>query len=166
MVANMKTILPIIAFFVFAQISYAQKATIESHPNFVEISKQLQTLITETSKKQATYFSTHGKYFQGVIIPVAECDGATGKVAEVTKKPTDQAVSWEQFDPALYKSTTALLFNTQINTYRTPSGQGWGLAARLKYNDVSWIYTHAEGAGTSIANLDKWEVFIPYRITK
>lgn len=75
--------------------------------------------------RQNTYFTNHGRYWQGIKTFVPDGEADTDPTPDLTLKPHDQAESWQAAGFHLDLPTT-LPCGFQINTYNNGAdGKGW-----------------------------------------
>lgn len=79
-------------------------------------------LASHVADRQAAYLATNGRYFQGIRThsPVP-ADGA-GAAPDPSRKPTDQAESWQDAGFALPAAMPAAL---AVHVYDGPKGKGY-----------------------------------------
>jgi len=123
----------------------------EDHPEFAKLDALAKSLIASVGKKQADYFAVHKKYFQGLEMPTAECDGfAEHKVSE-SLKPTDQGESWADFDSKVFGKDKTLPFKISLDIYKAPDHTwGWLLTCFYTYQSKTWLFVHDEGGKAPI----------------
>lgn len=95
--------------------------------------------------RQATYFASHKKYFQGLFthltIPI---DGADGAADNVLVKPTDQAETWGDFVtlPASFPCSL------RLDVYRNEQGWGYVATVRVFIAALNRIYERSQNVGS------------------
>ena len=86
--------------------------------------------------KQNAYFATHGRYWQGVIMPTTLPVEGADTDPDGSVKPTDQAESWADFFgvdlPAKFPC------RLRIDAYNGPEGQGYTVTALVSSNSNTW----------------------------
>ena len=93
--------------------------------------------------KQDTYFSNHGRYWQGILTPSNVIADGIDTDIEPNLRPTDQQESWlDMFEAQL---PTKLPMQFQIDTYSSPLGHGFVATVYVKFNNN--IYTRSKGIG-------------------
>lgn len=87
------------------------------------------TLKPAIVSRQNTYFSTHGRYFQGIawgnIVPSDGSDAAP----DLTRKPGYQLESWSDVFPGVFSATEPS--RMRIDQYVGPQGAGWVLCMEV-----------------------------------
>lgn len=93
------------------------------------VAQQLSTIIPV----QNQYFNK-GINFQGINTPATIPNDGGTVVPDLTKKPTDQAESWEDMFNVADGTALDSPWNVQmqIDVYNGPLGKGWTLTARAR----------------------------------
>lgn len=104
--------------------------------------------------RQALYFASHNKYFQGLwthgTMPV---DGIDSTPDNITAKPTDQAETWADF------VTLPSQFPCSLSLEVYQNAQGWGYVATVRVFVLALdrIYERSQnGAGSETFRTDPW----------
>ena len=128
---------------------------ISDHPKYPQLLTFTAAFVESVRIKQAEYYITHGRYFQGLKTPVVAPDGNTNEKVGHGLKPHDQPESWNDFDAARFNNSTRVPYSIELNTYSGPSGDGWILRGELRIagfgpdaygtDGDTWVYQHNEG---------------------
>ena len=114
-----------------------------------KIDGRLNLLLTHLEARQDTYFTAHGRYFQGIrthaVLPKGEIDEETPPNSRV--KPTDQAEDW---DDARILLPAKMPFALAIDVYDGPRGKGW--SARVEVDYRGSFYSRRVGFGPDAAD--------------
>lgn len=127
------------------------------------------SLVTTIRNKQAEYFATKGKYFQGLRMPsTGVLDGNVNATINPALRPEDQEASWLDFDPLTFKTNTKIPYHIHIDVYQSPIGWGWvmvaefwktGLGPDTYGNDGDhWLYRHNEGPNQDSGIWSDWHI--------
>jgi len=155
-------------------------AMITDHPNFANITTLVQSIITVAESRQAEYFVSALRYFQGLRIPEIgeddygalleedKLDGIRTEKINLTIKPDDINETWADFDKDVFKVTLRLPIHISINVVQDPDGNwGWVLTAEFWYQGIDpdefghygdhWLFHHSFGVPFySNAPMDTW----------
>jgi len=140
---------------------------IQDHAKYTRLMNIIANLITKIGAKQAGYFTAKSKFFQGLKIPVGNCDGDTDVLIDSSLHPPDQEESWNDFDSVTFTTNTKIPVNITLDVYDAPLGWSWVLTIDLWYAGLDpdeygqtgdhWRYRHYEG--TELLGIwDKWQV--------
>lgn len=105
--------------------------------------------------REATYFTNHGKYFQGVYTNATPTDPAE-LVPDLTKKPTDQAETWAN---ANFTMPATMPVRLWIDVYNGPQGHGWTLNAQVIVGANTWQIC-VQGAGSETWRAFDWKIVV------
>lgn len=118
------------------------------HPFYDNLMTIITDLIVKITAAQASYFATHGKYFQGIKTPATPLDGVTEVTMDVDAKPTDQLEGWIDFDSQTFKRNTKVPYQIRVDVYESPLGWGWVFTGELWYAGEHLVYKHHNGPET------------------
>jgi hypothetical protein len=95
------------------------------------IESVLAQFAAKLQTRQATYFATRGRYWQGVRNPVVIPEDEALRAVNTALKPTDQAESWATLNfgadlPAQVE------FALAVSPYHGPAGHGYALTVWVK----------------------------------
>lgn len=94
---------------------------------------------------QETYFTNHGRYFQGLITHTTEpADDIDSPPNRLLVKPTDQIEHWGDFTTLPATMPAALV----IDVYNGPHGSGWQATVFVRVLDNVYMRTQQVGAET------------------
>ncbi len=97
-----------------------------------KIDGRLGLLLTHLEARQDAYFTTHGRYFQGIsthtVLPKGELDEETPP--DTTRKPTDHA---EDRDDAGIILPATMPMALAVDTYDGPRGKGWSARVEVEH---------------------------------
>jgi len=100
------------------------------------IDLKLGNITATLDLKQANYFATHGRYWQGLRTPAEiPVDGATLPI-DLDRKPTDQAESWRDMNFALPPNQE---MSIEVHTHNGPLGHGYTLIVTVMLGPDRWI---------------------------
>jgi hypothetical protein len=110
---------------------------------------------------QATYFGTHGRYFQGLpthAVPVAHTDAATGSTpGTLTSHPADQAEDWLTVFPSW--NGLGLPASLRLDVYDGPQGKGYTWIVEATHNGVIW--RRSLHVGPETYRTEPWRIVVP-----
>jgi len=141
------------------------------HPRYNALMARLNAVMGQIESAQESYKDTHGKYYQGIVIPAEPFYEDTGeRTYDGTRKPTDQEMDWFTFLPAVFNPGHQIPCQMRMDVYNGPQGQGWVITFHLWYaglgpdsygNDGDhWVYRHEGGAGVAGGRLDEWYIYV------
>ena len=161
----MKKVFLLVTTFLLLTISSAFAGIID-HPSYAKIVTLTSSFVEQVITAQADYFIVNGHFFQGIRLVPGEPNGTDNVGADATKKPTDQADTWNDFAPLVFKNNLKIPFQVRINTSADTLGYGWEMVIEVwkdglgpdqfgNYGD-NWRYRHYEGPVTPSGHLDVW----------
>jgi hypothetical protein len=105
---------------------------------------------------QDSYFSSKGRYFQGLWTHTAQIDQTTDNdtlADRLDDKPTDQTHSWRD---RIGNALDATLFpaRLRIDVYDGPRGKGWVATVQMKYGGI--LYERSKNVGPETYRTQPW----------
>lgn len=90
--------------------------------------------------RQEAYAATHGgHYWQGIITPSLHPDDGKTRLADWTRKPTDQITRWIDLFNGSFALPDNLFAQIQVDTYDGPFGKGWTMTLQAtKTGTLYW----------------------------
>lgn len=140
------------------------------HPNIATLNSFSSSMVGTIGGLQQAYFVKYGVYFQGLWLLGDEAfpDGIEYLEAEYTRKPSDQADTWQNFGPALFKPGLSCPANVKIDVYESPDGWGYIVTLEIYYPGIGpdangndgdhWVYKHNEGPEARNGIFDEWYI--------
>jgi hypothetical protein len=95
------------------------------------------------ASRQNAYLAAHGRYWQGILTPVAVPVEAADTVPDLTLRPTDQMERWSDFLSGL--TVTTIPCSIRIDVYDGPLGQGYTVTVEVVSESSVWIRTYHVG---------------------
>ena len=125
------------------------------------VDTKLASLWGNVQTRQANYFATHGRYWQGIIttdVDKLPDNLASGNVLEMTpdltRRPSDQATSW--VDVGLVSGNLPMAI--QIDVYQAPSGYGYIATVYVQYRGTIYFRSASVGPVDGSAS---WAIYNP-----
>jgi hypothetical protein len=103
--------------------------------------------------RQNTYFTNHGRYFQGLYTNAVPVD-PNELVPDLTVHPTDQIESWAD---ANFTFPATMPARVWIDVYKGPQGYGWTLNAQVIVGTNTFIIC-VQGAGNETDRVYDWRI--------
>ena len=152
-------------------IAELANAGITDLPSYPRIATLLDNYINSVDYAQVDYFAANNKYFQGLDIVSGQPNGVTNVTADTTNMPSDQQISWRDFEPQVFAASLALPVNIKMNVYQSLLGWGYTLIFEFwrdglspdAYGNVGnhWVYFYHVGPNPDPGAIyDEW--FIQY----
>jgi hypothetical protein len=141
---------------------------ITNHPNWAAINTYSAAFVGTIKTYQDQFYAVNGRYFQGVQLLGydAKPDGTADVQTVNTAKPTDQAETWRDFAPNVFKQNLKIPIQLTLTPFTCHDGSGWILEGEVWYPGLGpdsrgldgdhWVYRHYEGP-LSCRGVYDWE---------
>lgn len=117
------------------------------------IDTAMSTLLANIDSAQATYYASHGRYWQGLISHLTIPNGSSVAANNLSATPTDQVVTWDTFMGVNKPGTIPA--SITVDVYQTQTG-AWGYVKRVLFVYQGAIYSTATDSGADPANNVPW----------
>lgn len=156
--AKSKLVLPLVLTIVFLSANWSHAETLGQLRNRIDL--WLTNKVPVLVAKQTIYFSTHAKYWQGLITHSAIPSHVTAIAGDVaadrlTFTPSDVAESWADIVPEFNLEVFAAA--ARVDQYSGEQGKGWVLTVWVRFNSA--IYVRAKGFGPETNHDHDWRVY-------
>ena len=108
-----------------------------------KVNNALADIASRIETREVTYFTNHGRYWQGILTPSTVPIDGTDTPPNLTLHPTDQAETWADFAANL---TATIPFSIFVFVHNGPDGQGFTMGAIVQLNNGEvWYRTRGSG---------------------